>query len=114
MIERCNRNGMLLWTYDQVEVSALKQAYSDDSLYLLTLRSVRWGRLFFHKFAIGNSHHASGLGELALTDIRLLTQRVGCYWILCRLVSNGGCALVVVHLVIGIKVLQKIVKVRGR
>ncbi|WP_421242971.1 GNAT family N-acetyltransferase [Aeromonas enteropelogenes] len=101
-VERCSKNGFPLWNHEQVIVSALKRAYSLESLYLLRHesqfvgcvfisadRDAFWedmdthGSLFFHKLAIGDDYHSKGLGLLALAQILLFAQSLGCMWLRC-------------------------------
>ncbi|TNH78270.1 GNAT family N-acetyltransferase [Aeromonas sobria] len=101
-VERCNKNGVPLWTHEQVNISSLKSSYSLDSLYLLQHEhdfvgcvfiifdhDLFWkdfptqGSLFFHKLAIGDAHNSKGLGTLALAEILSLGKRLGCTWLRC-------------------------------
>lgn len=106
-VERCNMNGVPLWTHEQVKISSLKSEYPLESLYLLRHNKdfvgcvfiifdhdVFWqdidtqGSLFFHKLAIGDTYNAKGLGALALAEILLLGKKLGCYWLRCD--CHGG------------------------
>lgn len=101
-VERCNKNGVPLWTHEQVIVSTLKRTFSFESLYLLKNEGnlvgcvfissgsdAFWedidtdGSLFFHKLAVGDDYHSKGLGLLALAQILLFAQNSGCMWPRC-------------------------------
>ncbi len=106
-VERCNRNGLPLWTHSQVSVSALKSAYPSESLYLLKTADKFIGcvfvsfetddfwseldtsnSLFFHKFAIGDEHNGLGYGERALNALLELAKANDCIWLRCD--CHGG------------------------
>ncbi|MFB2864958.1 GNAT family N-acetyltransferase [Aeromonas sp. MdU4] len=106
-VERCQKNGVPLWTHEQVNISSLKSSYSFESLYLLQHQNdfvgcvfisfdhdVFWqemstqGSLFFHKLAMGNDHNSKGLGTLALAKILALGKNRGCTWLRCD--CHGG------------------------
>lgn len=101
-VARCNKNGVPLWTYEQVNISSLEKSYSFESLYLLQHEHEFvgcvfisfdyddfWkdvstqGSLFFHKLAIGDSHNSKGLGTLALAEILSLGKHLGCTCLRC-------------------------------
>lgn len=101
-VERCNKNGVPLWTHEQVNISSLKSSYSFENLYLLQHKSdfvgcvfisfdhdAFWpeiatqGSLFFHKLAIGDTHNSKGLGTLALAEILSLGKNLGYSWLRC-------------------------------
>ncbi|EGU55629.1 GCN5-related N-acetyltransferase [Vibrio nigripulchritudo ATCC 27043] len=108
-VERCNRNGLPLWTKDQVNVPSLKTSYELENLYLLKHHGQQvgcvfisldnddfWsdrdtkGSLFFHKFVIGDAFKSQGLGVLALTEIQLMAQSMGCEWLRCDCHGDRG------------------------
>jgi GNAT superfamily N-acetyltransferase len=101
-VERCNRNGTPLWTYDQVNITSLRKSYSFEQLYLLRHEQIFvgcvfisfdsdafWediesnGSIFFHKLAFADTHNSKGLGARALTEILSLAQDFGCIWMRC-------------------------------
>ena len=101
-VERCNRNNVPLWTYEQVSIASLKQQYCLEGLYLLKYDNVFvgcvfisfdsdvfWqdrdttGSLFFHKLAISSQYNAKGLGEKTLAAIVTLAKSNHCVWLRC-------------------------------
>lgn len=106
-VERCNRNGLPLWTHSQVRISSLKSVYPSESLYLLKTADKFIGcvfvsfetdnfwsgmdttnSLFFHKLAIGDEHNGLGFGARALNALLELAKDNGCIWLRCD--CHGG------------------------
>ena len=101
-VARCHRQQIPLWTEEQVQIEVLQQSYSNEQLYLIDYQGQAIGcvficfdsdpfwpdldthnSLFFHKFAIADSHYSRGLGQDVIKAIVALAKLHHCQWVRC-------------------------------